>query len=421
LDSPPLSPPFALRETPLLPPAPTNRRWRIAVVVAALAAVVAGIWFTFGASNTDAPQYQTVSVERGRIVATVTATGVLHPVTQVDVGSEVSGVIRAVNVDFNDHVTKGQVLALLDTDQLRARMLQAKASLASAQAGQRQAAATVHETDLNFHRCERLARTQMCSQQDLDQLEATWLRAQAAEAISIAQVSQATANLEADQTALGKAAIVSPIDGVVLNRFVEPGQTVAATFQTPLLFTLAEDLSQMQLKVDVDEADIGRVAQGQAATFTVDAYPQRRFDARVASVRFAPKTIQGVVTYEAVIDFDNSALLLRPGMTATADIVTRTVENVLLVPNAALRFKPAASAAAAIPVPGTHDLATRMLWVLPDDAAQPELVRVGIGESDARNTEITSGTLAVGDRVITDTIQPAADATRGMLPRSPHG
>ena len=419
MSSRPLSSASALREAPLLPPAPTIHRWRIAVAIAAAVAALAGLWFAFGASNEDAPKYQTVPVERGRVVATVTATGVLHPVTQVDVGSEVSGVIKAVNVDFNDHVTKGQVLALLDTDQLRARMLQAKASLASAQAGQRQAAATVHETELNFHRCERLARTQMCSQQDLDQLEATWLRAQAAQAIAIAQVSQATANLEADQTALGKATIVSPIDGIVLNRFVEPGQTVAATFQTPLLFTLAEDLSQMQLKVDVDEADIGRVAQGQSASFTVDAYPQRRFEARVASVRFAPKTIQGVVTYEAVIDFDNSALLLRPGMTATADIVTRTVESVLLVPNAALRFKPAAPAA--VPAPGTDDPSTRLIWILRDDTTQPEAVHVGVGESDGRNTEITSGTLTVGDRVITDAVEPTADAARGMLPRGPHG
>ncbi len=177
-------------------------------------------------------------IDRGDVVAAVTATGVLHPLTQVDVGSEVSGVIRSVNVDFNDRVTKGQILARLDTAQLQARVLQTQASLESAAAGRRQAEATTHEAQLNFHRCERLAQTQMCSQQDLDQVQATWLRAQAAEAIATAQVSQAKANLDADQTALRKADIVSPIDGIVLNRFVEPGQTVAATFQTPLLFTL---------------------------------------------------------------------------------------------------------------------------------------------------------------------------------------
>jgi HlyD family secretion protein len=259
----------------------------------------------------------------------------------------------------------------------------------------------------------------MCSQQDLDQLQATWLRAQAADSIAVAQVSQATANLESDKTALGKAAIVAPIDGIVLSRFVEPGQTVAATFQTPLLFTLAEDLSQMQLKVDVDEADVGRVQVGQRATFTVDAYPQRRFEARVTSVRFAPKTVEGVVTYEAVLDFDNTALLLRPGMTATADIVTQTLTNVLRVANAALRFKPEGHVDA--PAPPADGSPTRSVWILPDGSNAPRQVGVGIGDSDGRNTALTDGSLAVGVRVITDAINPAAGGPGGFVPRGPHG
>jgi HlyD family secretion protein len=378
----------------------------------------AAVWIALAARHGDAPRYRTVAVERGDVVVAVTATGVLHPLTQVDVGSEVSGKIKTVEVDFNDRVTKGQVLARLDTDQLRARALQAQASLESAQAGRRQAAATVTETELNFHRCERLAQTSMCSQQDLDQLKATWLRAQAADSIAVAQVSQATANLESDKTALGKAAIVAPIDGIVLSRFVEPGQTVAATFQTPLLFTLAEDLSQMQLKVDVDEADVGRVQVGQRATFTVDAYPQRRFEARVTSVRFAPKTVEGVVTYEAVLDFDNTALLLRPGMTATADIVTQTLTNVLRVANAALRFKPEGHADA--PAPAADGSPTRSVWILPDGSDAPRQVGVGIGDSDGRNTALTDGSLAVGVRVITDAINPSSGGG-GFVPRGPHG
>lgn len=405
----------------LIQQSPTKQRWRVRLTLGAVLLIGAIVWITLAAKRTDAPRYHTTAVERGDVVVAVTATGVLHPVTQVDVGSEVSGVIKTVSVDFNDRVTKGQVLARLDTDQLRARVLQAQASLESAEAGRRQAAATVHETELNFHRCERLAQTSMCSLQDLDQLKAAWLRAQAAEAMAVAQGLQATANLEADRTALGKAAIVAPIDGIVLNRFVEPGQTVAATFQTPLLFTLAEDLSQMLLKVDVDEADIGRVAAGQSATFTVDAYPQRRFDARVASVRFAPKTIEGVVTYEAVLDFDNTALLLRPGMTATADIVTHTLTNVLRVPNAALRFKPEGHIDAPT-TPVTDEPSTRSVWILPDGGDSPTQVSVGIGESDGRNTALAEGSLTVGARVITDAINPAAGAGgAGFVRRSPHG
>jgi HlyD family secretion protein len=373
---------------------------------------------TIGSKSADATNYRTAPVERGDIVVTVTATGVLHPLTQVDVGSEVSGVIRTVEVDYNDRVKRGQVLARLDTDQLHARVLQAGASLESARAGRRQAAATVRETELNYHRCETLAQTKMCSQQDLDQLEAAWLRAQAAEAIAIAQVSQAEANLQADQTALSKAVIVSPIDGIVLSRLVEPGQTVAATFQTPLLFTLAEDLSQMQLKVDVDEADIGQVREGQGATFTVDAYPRTRFDAHVASVRFAPKTVEGVVTYEAVLDFDNTALLLRPGMTATADIVTKTLTGALRIPNAALRFKPPELVDTSTPA---DDPFSRTVWVLADGSATPTAARVRIGDSDGHNTELADDSLPVGARVVIDVVTPQTTPARtGLFPRAPH-
>lgn len=397
---------------------PTTRRWRAAAWLVAGLIVGGGIWFAVASKQSDGPTYQTSPVERGDIVVTVTATGVLHPVTQVDVGSEVSGVIRTVEVDFNDRVTRGQVLARLDTDQLQARVSQTNASLESAQAARRQAAATVHETDLNFHRCERLAQNKMCSQQDLDQLEAAWLRAQAAESITLAQVSQAKANLQADHTALSKAVIVSPIDGIVLSRLVEPGQTVAATFQTPLLFTLAEDLSQMQLKVDIDEADIGQVREGQTASFTVDAYPNTRFDARVTSVRFAPKTVQGVVTFEAVLDFDNTALLLRPGMTATADIVTKTLTGVLRIPNAALRFKPPELSDTPQP---TDDRSARTVWVLGEGKAKPTAAHVRIGDSDGHNTELAGTELQPGTPIVIDIVAPDTSAARaGLFQRPPH-
>jgi len=388
--------------------APTVKyRRRLALAALLTVTVVAGVALV--RQDAEARRFVTAPVERGEIIATVSATGVLSPLTQVDVGSEVSGVIDTVAVDFNDRVKRGQTLARLNTDQLTAHVLQARAALESAKAGRSQAAATTHETDLNYRRCERLARTQMCSQQDLDQARAALLRAQAAEIAAQAAVAQADANLASAQTALDKADIIAPIDGIVLNRYVEPGQTVAATFQTPVLFTLAEDLSKMQLKADVDEADIGHVAEGQRATFTVDAYPGRKFPAVVHNLRYAPKTVDSVVTYEAVLDVDNRDLLLRPGMTATVDIVTQAVHDVWLVPNAALRFQAprdmvgTTSAVASAPA---ADPNARTLWLLDGDASVPRATTVHIGASDGRNTAIVDPPLHAGMRVVTDLVMP---------------
>jgi HlyD family secretion protein len=252
----------------------------------------------------------------------------------------------------------------------------------------------------------------MCSQQDLDQVQAIYQRAQAAELAAAATVSQASANLESARTALGKAAIVAPIDGIVLNRYVEPGQTVAATFQTPVLFTIAEDLTQMQLKADIDEADIGRVTLGQAAHFTVDAYPAREFAAAVVAVRFAPKTVDGVVTYEAVLDVNNAEMLLRPGMTATVDIVTETRHDVWLIPNAALRFRPPPALAATRP-PDQPNPNARTIWILAPGQRQPQPVHIAIGAADDRNTELRSDPLPDGTQVVVDVLQDNAAAQRG--------
>ncbi len=387
----------------ILKNSPTNQRRRNAVIALTVCLALFAIWFAVNHGRVDGPRYQTTPVQRGDITATVSATGILRPVKQVDVGSEVSGVIKAVNVDYNDAVKRGQVLALLDTQQLLALVAQAQAALDSARAGARQADATQNETELNLHRCERLAETQMCSQQDLDQLRAGFLRANAGTAAAAASVSQADANLNAAKTALDKAAILAPIDGIVLNRYVEPGQTVAATFQTPVLFTLAEDLRQMQLQADIDEADVGRVRAGQAATFTVDAYPGQPFAAQVSAVRFSPKTVDGVVTYEAVLAFDNQALLLRPGMTATAEIVTETVHGVLTVANAALRFRPRPELAATAPaIAGPPN--ARTLWVLDDEMAPPRAVAVLIGATDDAHTELREAALGEGARAVTDHI-----------------
>lgn len=336
-------------------PAPW-RRW-VKWGVLALIVLVVG-YFLFGRAGSDETRYVTQEVTRGDLTVTVTATGNLEPRNQVDIGVELSGTVRNVLVDVNDVVKKGQLLAELDTTRLNAQLLQARSSLASAEARVLQAIASEKEATANYQRLlkvRELSNNKIPSQQDLDVAEAAVARAQGEQAAAKASVSQARGSLETVLTDLSKAEIRSPINGVVLVRSVEPGQTVASSLQAPVLFTLAEDLKKMELHVAVDEADVGSVQNGQQATFTVDAFPSRRFSAHITQVHFASSNTQkssssstsqasatstGVVTYETVLEVDNSELLLRPGMTATAEIVTTNITDALLIPNAALRFTP---------------------------------------------------------------------------------
>ncbi|MEE4143700.1 MAG: efflux RND transporter periplasmic adaptor subunit [Halieaceae bacterium] len=395
-------------------------RWAIALLVVALAAFAVFRWL--GHRNDLAVRYITTEATRGDLTVTVTATGTLQPVNQVDVGSEISGTIRTVLVDFNDRVAKGQVLATLDTDQLQARVNQADAALELAKAQVMQAEATIVETTNRLKRASKLGKAGIMPEDEVDSAQAAYARAVADLARSHAQVEQAGAALEAEKTTLWKATLLSPIDGIVLNRTVEAGQTVAASFQTPVLFTLAENLTQMELHVDVDEADIGQVAQGQSAQFTVDAYADRRFPATITAVHFASQTVDGVVTYETVLTVDNSELLLRPGMTATADIIVRQIDDALLVPSAALRFKP--PQLEAVEAAGGGGLVSKMLprpphapkahapisveeqpdqvWIL--RGGRPEPVIVATGASNGIVTELLSGDIEPGTPVITDAV-----------------
>lgn len=314
--------------------------WGLPFLVAAMALVV-----LITRNKADTVQFKTQPASRGNITMKVSATGNLEPTNQVDVSSELSGIIETVEVDHNDQVKVDQVLAKLDTDKLEAQVLQSKAALESAKAQVLQAQATLEETRLELQRLKKayeLSGGKVPSQCDLDAAGAALARAQADEASAKAQVTKAQAMLQAEETDLAKTAIRSPINGIVLSRSVEPGQTVAASLQAPVLFTLAEDLAQMELHVAVDEADVGQVKEGQEATFTVDAYPEETFPARITQVRYGSQNTDGVVTYETVLKVDNSNLLLRPGMTATADITVQKVANAILVPNAALRFTPPA-------------------------------------------------------------------------------
>lgn len=312
--------------------------WGFLLLMAAIA-----MSFLFTRTKAETVQFKTQPASRGDITMKVSATGNLEPTNQVDVGSELSGIIETVEVDHNDQVKVNQVLARLDTDKLEAQVLQSKAALESARAQVSQAQATLKETRLELQRLKKayeLSGGKVPSQYDLDAAEAALARAQADEASAKAQVAKAQATLKAEETDLAKTVIRSPINGIVLSRNVEPGQTVAASLQAPVLFTLAEDLTQMELHVDVDEADVGRVKERQEATFTVDAYPEETFPARITQVRYSSQDTAGVVTYETVLKVDNSKLLLRPGMTATADITVQKVTNAILVSNAALRFTP---------------------------------------------------------------------------------
>ena len=381
-----------------------RRFWSAGKVLVALLVVLAlagGTAFYFW-RGTSPTAYVTADVTRGPITVAVSATGTLQPQDQVDVGAEISGRLDAVNVDFNDRVRKGQVLAVVNTDQIRAQLGQAEATLAANRAAVVTAEATVKETLDRRDRARSLFnRNGLISAQDLQIAEAAYDRAVASIAVAKAQVDNAAAQISGFQTQLNKATVRSPIDGVVLERRVSTGQTVAASFQTPVLFTLASDLSTMQLAVDIDEADIGLVREGQTAHFTVDAYPQRQFDARLISLRNLPKTANGVVTYQGVLAVDNSAKLLRPGLTATASILISETKEALLVPNGALRFAPPAKDATAPPlVPATNGEAVGRVWVLLD--GKPVARDVRIGHSDGRNTEVISGDLKQGEQVITD-------------------
>jgi HlyD family secretion protein len=409
------------------------RTWFVVVFLAAVAAVTTVvIWKGTQASTADV--FKTQEAKRGDIIVTVTATGTLQPKNQVDVGSELSGIIESVKADYNSRVKVGQVLVKLDTSKLRAEVLQSKAALDSAQAKVLQALATVKEARNALDRLRRvweLSNGKVPSQNDLAAAEAALDRALANEAGARADVSQAQATLETRETDLAKAVIRSPINGIVLARNVEPGQTVAASLQAPVLFTLAEDLTQMELHVYVDEADVGQVREGQEARFTVDAYPNRTFAARITQVRYGATTASGVVTYETVLSLDNSDLSLRPGMTATADITVEKVQDALLVPNAALRFTPQIQEKEVSPQ--RRDLVNSLLprrprsrsssgqpsqmagargaggmkkqqrvWVL--QGGKPFAIPVATGVTDGVMTEIKSGDVTSGMALVVDTV-----------------
>jgi HlyD family secretion protein len=401
-------------------PARRRRGLRFGILGAVLAAVVAVLIARSYSANSGAIQYKTAAVETGSLTVLVTATGSLQPTDEVDVGSELSGVVAELYADNNDPVRAGEVLAKLDTTRLEAQAQQSRASVDTAKARVQDAEATLQESRLALERSRNLYDSQLVPKSNLDSAQAAFERAQAGVASAGAQERQAEASLNTIETDLTKAVIRSPVDGVVLSRSVERGQTVAASFQAPVLFKIAQDLRRMELHVDVDEADVSRVKKGQSAKFSVDAYAERSFPATIREVSFASKTVEGVVTYEAILEVDNGELLLRPGMTATADITVETIDDALLVPNAALRFSPPEDARSQR---GSGGLVSMLLprrpfrgrptgtggpkpgprvWTLENGHPVPRPIKTG--SSDGTHTVVTSGDLEPGTELLVDVV-----------------
>ena len=396
---------------------------RIRLVAWASAAVVivaAATAYYFHGSSSGGVAYRTDTARTGDIIVSVIATGTVQPTNKVDVSSELSGIIRAVHVDFNSKVTAGDVLAELDTDKRRAAVESARARVAAARARVTEAEATLEERRLDLDRKTALVDRRVVATQDLDVARAALYRAQAASASASADVEAAEADLRLAETNLSKTCICTPISGTVLARQVDPGQVVAASLQAPVLFTIAEDLTKIEVQVDVDEADMGAVREGQPAMFTVDAYPDRSFDARIQQLRFGSEVVQGVVTYKAILSAENPDMLLRPGMTATAEVTVNRQERVLTVSNEALRYTPSASqprdnrsllqkllpgppgrgagGGAATAMSGSE----RQIWLLRGAEAVP--VEVTLGATDGSRTQIVGGEVAPGDEVIVDAV-----------------
>ena len=375
------------------------RMGRRGVLVAAGVVVAALAWLWLGPSESSYT-YATAEVVEAPLVAEVTATGRVDPRTSVEVGTYVSGPIRSVDVDFNEVVRAGQRLAQIDPRTFDGKVAHAKADLTLAEAHVQRAEAALELARSRLGRSESLAGKAVVSSEELEVAHSDERQAEAELAVARAEVERARAALDEATVNREYTDILAPIDGVVLSRNVQVGQTVAATFQTPVLFVLAGDLQQMQVLAFVNEADVGRVREGQTATFTVDAYPGRTFEATVRQVRHTsaePETpepvVSYVVTYDVVLDVANPDGALRPGMTANVRIVTARKESVLQVPNAALRFRPPASDVP--PTQGERGAVFRL------SAGRPEPVGVAVGLSDDLATEVAGDGISAGDRVVT--------------------
>jgi HlyD family secretion protein len=394
---------------------------KLALTTLVLATLGAGGYFGYSkyidGQNDD--KFILKNLDRGNVIQTVSATGTIEPVTKVIVGSQVSGKILKWNTDFNAIVKSGDILALIDPDRFQTILAQAKAELALAEARVEEALVKYKDSERERKRIERMADTASATENELlvakateDAAKATWDGAKAG-------VQSAKAALGAAQVDLDRTVIRSPIDGVVISRTIDVGQTVAASLQAPELFIIANDLRRMQVNANVSEADIGLIAENKSATFTVDAYPQRTFTGRISQVRYNATIVDGVVTYVTLIEVNNDDLSLRPGMTANVTFEVAKAENVLRIPNGALRFDPQPPTTGGVPV--NRGPSKPRVYILRDN--NPTKVEIRTGLSDGAYTQLVEGQLKEGDPVITDRLltgRAAAggrpDMTRSMRP-----
>ncbi len=393
-------------------------------VVAAAALLLAGLVWVLGFRNKETgPKYRTAKIDKGNVTQTVTATGTISAVTTVSVGSVVSGIVAALHADFNKEVKKGSLLAELDPTPFQARVAQSQAALDKAKVDARNA-------EISLRRQKALEDQGLAPQADLDQAQANFDSARAA-------VAQAQANLEQSQTDLKNSRIVAPIDGVVVARQYDVGQSVAASFQAPTLFTIAQDLTKMQVSADVSESDIGQCKVGQPVRFTVDAYPDQTFRGTISQIRLNASVNQNVVTYPVIVEVPNPDLALRPTMTANVVIDVATVQDVLRVPNAALRWRPEEKDGAAASSPeeraarsggssGSTGAARQfgqtsgkrapkpgqtIYTIGASGQGEPKPVEIRTGISDGRFTQIAGGDLKEGDTVVVGLVTAKADAS----------
>jgi len=411
----------------------TPGKWIVGGVTLTAALGAAGYVYWSGDQKTPV-KYKIVKIERGTVTQGVTATGTINPVITVQVGSQVSGIIQALFADFNSVVKAGQVVAQIDPAPFRTVVTQMEASLQNAMGNLARSRADLALQKLNFDRAKTLFEQQLNAQQDVDNARTAYETSQATIQVAEAQVKQAQAQLDTAKVNLEYTTIHSPVNGIVISRNVDVGQTVAASFQTPVLFTVAKDLTKMQVDTNVSESDIGGITDGKPATFVVDAYPNRVFKGTILQVRNAPITVQNVVTYNVVIGVDNTDLQLRPGMTANAAIVVASRDDVLKVPNQALRFKPELVKGGEKPggPPGASERkrddagkgasseggrreggagkSRPKVWVR-SPQGEPTPVEIKTGISDGAFSELVEGGLKEGDEVIIGI----------EIPKGPHG
>jgi HlyD family secretion protein len=379
-----------------------KKRTLVSITVGPVA--VLSLLLFFLKSNGSEPRYKTAQVVSGDLKTVVTAGGTVNTVTTVQVGTQVSGTIKRILVDYNSPVKRGQLLAQIDPTSFEAQVDQAKANLLIAEANVQKAEAALADAERTEKRNRGLFNRGFVPQSDLDAAEVNLTTAKAQLSVTQAQVAQAEAAVKLAETNLTYTDILSPINGIVISKNVDVGQTVAASFQTPTLFSIAQDLTKMQIDTNVDEADIGSVMFGQEVEFTVDAYPDMSFGGRVWQVRNDPITVQNVVTYDVVIKVDNSDLKLKPGMTANVSIITLVKKNVLKIPNAALRFVPQENGSPKTPQKGYG------VWIV--ETGIPERIPISIGISDGSFTEVVSGNLKEGQEVIVSSLQKTESRRR---------